>query len=78
MHQLPPLYLARVEEHRRHHGVLISQARAVAGMLVPGQPSAEVLQTFQRTIISMTRDLIMDDVDLVGILLLEKRGVEPL
>lgn len=78
MHQLPPLYLARVEEHCHHHGVLISQARAVAGLLVPGHPCVEVLKTFQRTIISMTRDLIMDDVELVGILLLENRSLQPL
>jgi hypothetical protein len=78
MHQLPPLYQARVEDHCHHHGILISQARAVAELLLPGRPCAEVLGTFQRAIIAMTRDLIMDDVELVGILLLENHSLQPL
>jgi hemerythrin-like metal-binding protein len=78
MHQLPPLYQSRVQEHCHHHGILISQARSVAELLVPDRPCAEVLATFQRAIISMTRDLIMDDVELVGILLLENSCLQPL
>lgn len=78
MHMLPPLYHARVVEHCHHHGTLINLARTVGGLLVPGNDCKLALDRFQSTIIAMTRDLIMDDVELVGFLLLERRTAEPL
>ena len=78
MHRLPPLYNLRVSEHCHNHALLIAEARAVAKLLTPGMPCGEVLQTFQKTVIAMTRDLILDDAELVGILLLEERTVQPL
>jgi hemerythrin len=78
MHMLPPLYQTRVVEHCQHHGTLINLARTVGGLLVPGNDCKLALDRFQSTIIAMTRDLIMDDVELVGFLLLERRSVEPL
>lgn len=78
MHQLPSLYHPRVSEHCHHHGILINEARQVSKKLMAGAPCPEVLEIFQKTVIGMTRDLIMDDVELVGILLLEQRATMPL
>lgn len=73
MRQLPGLYTAQVDEHCRHHVILLDQARAMAPLFTSGKTSPELLDLFQRTIVAMTRDLILDDVELVGHLLRERQ-----
>jgi|GEM_PF-2553042 len=73
MRELPDFYASRVAEHCRNHALLIAQAQTVAELLKTGRPSSEILGIFQKAVIAVTRDLIMDDVELVGILLAERR-----
>jgi hemerythrin-like metal-binding protein len=73
MRQLPSFYTPRIEEHCRHHAVLIEQAKSVSAHFAGGRPTPDLLKVFQKTVISITRDLIMDDVELVGNLLHEQQ-----
>jgi len=71
MRDLPSRYVQRVSSHCRNHGQLMHEARALLPLLTAQTSKAEVLEYFRRAIISLTRDLIMDDSELVGILLRE-------
>ncbi|OIR09998.1 bacteriohemerythrin [mine drainage metagenome] len=73
MRQLPERHHARVHEHCRNHGHLIAETRAMRPLLRPGADRARGLERFQTVVVGMTRDLIMDDVELVGLLLREQR-----
>ena len=73
MHRLPERYHARVAEHCRNHGLLLAETRSMDVLLRPGADRVYGLKRFQSVVVGMTRDLILDDVELVGLLLRERR-----
>jgi len=71
LRKLPLAYAHRVDEHIFDHRFLVNHAEALTERLCAGQWGDDDLADLNKTVMGLMRELLVDDVDLIGFLFRE-------